>query len=94
MFRFFTAPTVTAVAVAAFVAGLAVFLTSGAPEAKAESLVKPALHQASPKNGHLRAFVTEAACSSRGWPHYEQRCLFDLRRPANKARAARVIALR
>jgi hypothetical protein len=34
------------------------------------------------------------ACSDRGWPHYEQHCIFDRSRPADEVRTVRVIALR
>lgn len=34
------------------------------------------------------------ACSDRGWPHYEQHCIFDRSRPADEVRTIRVINLR
>ena len=94
MFKSVTAKSITAVAAAALIAGLAVFLTSTAPEAKAEPQVQGALHQPQAKGDRLPALVKGAACSSHGWPHYEQSCKFDLRRPTNEARTVRVIALR
>jgi hypothetical protein len=43
----------------------------------------------------LPQLLTGAACSARGWPHYEQSCQFDLRQPADAlARTVRVIAMR
>ena len=89
-----TATSITAIIVAALVAGVAVFLTSGVPGAKAEPQAKAALLQPDAKNDALRALITGTACSSRGWPHYEQSCLFDLRGAAHKAPTVRIIAVR
>jgi hypothetical protein len=87
MFTSTTTNSISAVVAAALAAGLAVLLTSAIPAAKAETLVEGPLLQS-----HLK--VKGAACSTRGWPHYEQGCQFDLRGPANETRAVRVIALR
>ena len=92
MFKSITANAITAVATAALAATLTIFLTPGVvPEAKAHSQVTvmlpaPAVADAIPARG--------SACSSRGWPNYEQSCLFDLRTPANEVRTVRVIGLR
>ncbi len=94
MFKSITAQSITAIAAAAAVAGLAVFLTSVAPEAKAEPRVKVAVHQHHAKGNRLVVVARGTACSLRGWPNYEQSCQFDLRRPANEARTVRIIALR
>ncbi len=94
MFNFITTKSMAAVAAAAIVAGLAVGLTSIGPEAKAEPHIKGALHQPHAKADRVPARLHGAACSSRGWPHYEQSCQFDPRRPANETRTVRVIALR
>ena len=98
MFKSVTAKSFIAVAAAAIVAGLIVgvpaFLTSIVPNAEAASPVAGVLHQPQDKGDRLRSLVKGAACSSRGWPNYEQRCQFDLRRPANEARSVRLIALR
>lgn len=82
----------TAVAVAALVASLALFLTSASPEAEAASRVSDAFSQLHAKGE--RALVQGAACSQQGWPYYKQICQFDLRKPANEARTVRIIALR
>jgi len=91
-----TALTAAALLAATLVAGLAVLLSFVAPEARAGSqvLVKGAVHQSLAKGDRLPRLVKGAACSIRGWPHYEQSCQFDMRRPADEARAVRVIALR
>jgi hypothetical protein len=34
-----------------------------------------------------------AAACAQGWPHYEQNCLRDSRRPNGQARVARVVAM-
>jgi hypothetical protein len=74
------------------VAGLLVFLTADAPKAGAD--VTGAQVQRAAKGERLPVFVKGTACSTRGWPHYEQRCLFDDRGSADDVRAVRVIALR
>ncbi len=93
MFKSITANAITAVATAALAATLTIFLTPGVvPEAKAHpqatvALPAPALADSLP------AIAKGNACSSRGWPNYEQGCLFDLRTPANDLRTVRVIVL-
>jgi hypothetical protein len=94
MFNSIIVQSITAIAAAALAAGLVVFLTSVVPEAKAEAQVKDAVHQPLAKGDRLTILVKGTACSSRGWPHYERSCQFDMRRPANEARTVRVIALR
>jgi hypothetical protein len=69
MFKSVTGKSITAIAAAGLVASLATFLTSGVPETKAEG-------------DHLPALAKGAACSSHGWPYYEQTC-----QSANAARA-------
>jgi hypothetical protein len=99
MFRI-SAPLITtmasigAIAAVPVVGGLAVFLFSGMPEAKAGPKVEAAVHQTQAKGDRLLIAVKGTACSSRGWPNYEQNCQFDMRRPANHMRSVRVIALR
>ena len=94
MFKSVAANAITAVATAALAATLTIFLTPGVvPEAKAQpqatvALPAPALADSLP------AIAKGNACSSRGWPNYEQDCLFDLRTPANDPRTVRVIVLR
>lgn len=94
MIAFITAKSVTAVAAAALLAGLAIFFVSLAPEARAEAQVAGSLHQSYAEGGHLPALVMGAECSSHEWPQYEQGCEFDLRRPAHDARTVRIIVLR
>jgi hypothetical protein len=82
------AKSITAAAViGGLVAGLAVLFVPAVQQAMAETVVdQPAvvdnLHQAAVKGDRLPALASGAACSSRGWPHYEQTCQFDLRGPA------------
>lgn len=95
MFKFITAKSITTIAAAAVAASLAAFLISVVPEANAEPQVTGALHQLHAKGDRLPALVTGSACSSRSWPHYDQNCQFDLRKPADEARVAvRIIAIR
>jgi hypothetical protein len=89
-----TAKSIAAIAVAAVVAGVATLLTAGVPDAKAEPQVEAALLQPHAKNDALPALGKGAVCSSHGWPHYEQSCLFDRRGAANEASAVRIIAVR
>ena len=72
--------------------GLLVFLTADAPNASAE--VAGAQVQRAAKSERLLASVKGTACSTRGWPHFEQGCLFDDRGSADDVRTVRVIALR
>ncbi len=90
MVKFTTARTVGAMAAATFFAGLAVLPASIAPEARAETQVEGSFS----KSDRLPVLEMGAACSSHGWPYYEQSCQFDLRRPAYQARTVRIIALR
>jgi len=32
------------------------------------------------------------ACSDKPWPHYESNCVHDIRQPAGKARAVRIVS--
>jgi hypothetical protein len=81
------------IAVAAAIAGVVVFLTTLAPQAKAPVDLR-ALPQASTKGDRLPLAVKGAACSKHGWPDFEQRCQFDLRKPANERHEVRIVALR
>lgn len=94
MFKSVNAKSITAIAAAALLASLAVFLTSGAQSANAAPQATGAPDQPSIKGDRLLRNLKGAACSSRGWPHYEQNCQFDLRRPGDEAQTVRVIALR
>ena len=94
MFKSLAARFITAVAAAALVAGVTVFLTPAAPDARAELKVQSTVNPPLAKDDHLPVRVTGPACSLRGWPHYEQSCLFDSRHPADEMRKVRVIALR
>ena len=89
MFTSAKARSVTVVAVAGLMAGLAVLSMSAIPEAKA----KPQLAVAA-KGDKLPMRVRGTACSTRSWPYYDQNCQFDLRRPANAAGEVRLIGLR
>ena len=85
MFKSAAAKSIAAVVAAAFVAGLAIVLTTVVPEAKAEAAVKA---------DRLPSVAKGAACSLQSWPNYERACEFDLRRSTDTARTVRVIALR
>jgi hypothetical protein len=98
MSRSFSKPLVTiasagAIMTAILIGGVVVFL-SGVLEVSAEPQVKVAVHQSDTKSDRLQVLLKGAACSSRGWPNYEQGCQFDMRRLVDDARTVRVIALR
>jgi len=78
---------------AALIGGVAV-LWSGLLEVRAEPQAAVALHQLAAKGDRLPGVAKGAACSLLGWPHYEQSCQFDKRRPAGDMRTVRIIAIR
>ena len=88
MFR----PIITMTSAAA-IAGLFVFATAAAPKATVPDDTRP-LPQAAAKGDRLPLHVKGAACSRHGWPDFELKCQFDLRRADNEAQTVRVIALR
>lgn len=98
MFKSITANAIAAVTTAALAATLTIFLTPGVvPEAKAHSQVTVMLPAPAPAPAvadGLSAIAKGNACSSRGWPNYEQSCLFDLRTPAKEVGTVRVIVPR
>jgi hypothetical protein len=89
MFKSAIAKSVTVVAAAGLIAGLAALSMSAIPEAKAQP--QPAV---AAKGDKLSMRLRRAACSQRSWPYYDQGCQFDLRRSANEAGGVRLIALR
>jgi hypothetical protein len=94
MFKSITANEITAVTAAALAATLTIFLTPGVvPEAKAHSQVTVMLPPLALAD-RVPAIAKVNACLPRGWPYYEQSCLFDLRTPADEVRTVRVIGLR
>jgi hypothetical protein len=99
MFESFNAPLAAMLASAGaimaitFIGGSAIFL-SGVLEVRAESPVEVAAQRPHAKGDRLPVFFKGTACSSLGWPHYEQACQFDMRRSADDVRIVRVLALR
>jgi hypothetical protein len=85
--------SISAILAATLAGGLAVLLP-GVPEVKAEPQATGAVSQAHSKTDRLPILAKGAACSSLGWPDYEQRCQFDMSRPADEMRTVRIIALR
>ena len=79
---------------AAFVAGLAVFLTPIAPQARAQARLGAGVtHAPSIKADRLPVRVNGGACSSHSWPNYDIACQFDLRRSADDIRVVRIVNL-
>jgi hypothetical protein len=91
MRKFTTAKIVAIVVPAVLFAGAAAHFI--VPDARAESEVAGAPAPFA-KGDHLHPLVMASECSSRGWPHYEQSCQFDLRGLEHQARTVRIIALR
>jgi hypothetical protein len=79
---------------ATFLGGLAVFLISGVLDARAKPVTTVAVQQTQGKGDRLPILQKGAACSSRGWPNYEPKCQFDMRRPLAAMPTVRIIALR
>jgi hypothetical protein len=76
---------------AVVLASLTGLLVTIAP-AKAAPQIQDAV-QRHMKGDRLPMRPTGAACSSYGWPHYEQSCQFDLSRSADAVRTVRVLDL-
>jgi hypothetical protein len=98
MFSSFNAPRVTTASIglllaAASIGGLTVFLSS-VMQVRAEATVEVATQPTHVKGDRLPVLVRGTACSSLGWPYFEQACQFDMRRSADEARTVRVIVLR
>jgi hypothetical protein len=91
MVKFTTTSGLVAGAAVLGLAFAAVF-ASAAPPAEGEPQIDSAQRLA--KADRLPVHIEGAACSSHGWPYYDQGCRFDLRAPANEAPTVRVIALR
>jgi hypothetical protein len=102
-----TLKTIGKLVAASAIAGLLVFLTADAPKAsadatgvqvqraaKSERVKSERVKSERVKSERLPASVKGTACSARGWPHFEQNCLFDDRGSAADVRTVRVIALR
>ena len=81
-----------AVAVAIAVAGLVVFFTTTAPPAHAQEIGGTQSNTLA-KGDRLPTALKGTACSPSGWPNYEQKCLFDRRRPADAVPVVRVVKL-
>jgi hypothetical protein len=65
------------------------------PKANAEPKLEVAtVQQPIAKGDRATDKLKGTACAANSWPHYEHRCLFDRRKPANDAGAVRIIALR
>jgi hypothetical protein len=85
---------VTVAAAAALAASLAAFAPSSMPEAKPGVVRNSALLPPAGKSDRLPESLKGAACSSHGWPYYEQNCKFDIRRSNHDAQMVRVIVVR
>ena len=92
MFKLISVQSLSAAAAAALVGSLAAFLTPVAPQARADTqLEAPASPRSTSKGDRLPQLVTGRACSSKSWPHYDQRCQFDLRRSVDDVRVVRMV---
>ena len=84
------AQSISAIACAILVAALMAPLTPTVTIAKAETVAM----SPDAKADRLPPRTQGTACSDRGWPHYEQHCIFDRSKPADQVRIVRVISLR
>jgi hypothetical protein len=78
---------VAAIAAAAILAGVAVLVPGVSDEVSAST------PQPLAKGDRLDLKPVGAACSQRGWPHYEAGCLRNLTSPTRQAKAVRVITV-
>jgi hypothetical protein len=88
-----TIVSIGAITIATMAGCVAVF-SSGVPAATAAAQIPVATYQSPPSSDRVAVLVKGTACSSLGWPNYEEGCQFDMRRPAEETRPVRVIALR
>jgi hypothetical protein len=94
MFMPNVAQSVSALACATIVATLMASLAATVPAVNAAPAVDAGIASPGPKGDRLPLRVQGTACSDRGWPHYEQHCVFDRSRPADEVRTIRIIDLR
>jgi hypothetical protein len=78
---------VAAIAAAAMLAGVAVLVPGVSDEVSAST------PQPLAKGDRLDIRPVGAACSQRGWPHYESGCLRNLNSPTRQAKAVRVVTV-
>ena len=84
-----TTNSTVSVALAALVAGVAVFLMPAAPKAEAGVTVSHLT-----KADRLPVQAKQVPCTLTSWPNYDPSCQFDLRAPSGDIRTVRIIALR
>jgi hypothetical protein len=92
MFRLRSTQSIAAGVTAALIASCAALLTPIVPAAArvdAEISIQTGLK----KGDRLPSLVTGSACSAQSWPNFDQKCQFDLRRPADDVRRVRVVSL-
>ena len=85
MFRLRSTQSIAAGLAAALIGSCAAFLTPIVPAAaqvEAEATIQKVLAKAD----RLPRLVTGSACSAQSWPSFDQKCQFDLRRPADDVR--------
>lgn len=80
-------------AAAVFVAGIIAFAITAAPAAN-DHEAKSTQLQPFAKSDRLHVAARRIPCSLHGWPNFEPKCQFDVRKSAGEARTVRVIALR
>ena len=81
---------IVATAAAVILAVLIGFMMTAAPKTTLAS----AATQAADQSDMIAGTVKGAVCSKHAWPHFEQRCQFDLRNADYAPRAVRVLAFR
>jgi hypothetical protein len=77
--------TVSAIAVAALVAGAVTILPGASDKVSASSPLN------SGKGDRLDIRPIGAKCSQQVWPHYDAACIKDVRHPMGRAKAVRIV---
>jgi hypothetical protein len=93
MLQLFSTQSVMAGVAAAVLGTCAGFLMPIVPPAAARVGITVTIDGVLAKGDRLPSLVTVVACSAQSWPSFDQKCLFDLRRPADEIRRVRVVSL-
>jgi hypothetical protein len=88
------ARSMSAIAGATIVATLMASLTATVPMFNSATSADAGIMSPGAKGDRMPARTQGTACSDLGWPHYEQRCIFDRSKPAGEVSTVRVISFR
>lgn len=88
------ARSMSAVACATIVASLMASLTRTIPVVSSATFADAGITSRGVKGDRMPLRAQGTACSDRGWPHYEQHCIFNRSKPADEVPTIRIIDLR